>query len=261
MKILDIITETTPAPVVLTQQQIEGLAKSWISNNAAQAEALAKTSLSKYDDASLKIFKIIGITALVGILNVNLYALEQIAKQDLETFRASDPAYANYTQEQKNAYIDNARDQYYGIIATQILMKPIIIWVRNGTPMLNKLVDVVEKGLGSKGKIIGHAAILALQASLSTEYVQGLLGQSIMKIIRFGGKGVAGSWDWLAGHIEDKLHIPISQINPETGKAVKANGAVQAGPKLATYADMEKAKADIQKDFKPMIAPTGSLNY
>jgi hypothetical protein len=258
MKILDIITET--APIVLTQQQIETLAQSWIKANAKEAEALAQSSLTKYDAGSLQIFKIIGITALVGILNVNLYALEQIAKQDLETFRASNPAFANYTQEQKNAYIDNARDQYYGIIATQILIKPIIIWVRNKTPMLNKLVDVIEKGLGTKGKIIGHAAILALQASLSTEYVQGLLGQSLMNLIRFGGKGVAGSWDWLAGHIEDKLHVPISQINPATGAAVAANGAAQAGPPLASYADLEKAKADIQKDFKPMIAPTGSLN-
>jgi len=261
MKILDIITETTPiAPVVLTQQQIETLAQSWIKANAKQAGALAQESLTKYGPASLKIFKIIGITALVGILNVNLYALEQIAKQDLATFRASDPAYANYTQEQKNAYIDNARDQYYGIIATQILMKPIIIWVRNGTPMLKQLVDVVEKGLGSKGKIIGHAAILALQASLSTEYVRGLLGQSIMKIIRFGGKGVAGSWDWLAGHIEDKTHLPISKVNPETGKAVKANGAVQAGPKLATNDEIEQAIANNRSEYKSMITPSGGNN-
>lgn len=259
MKILDIIVEAVPVtPVAITQAEVERMAQRWIATNPEAAKNLADNALKQYSDSTARLFKIIGLTATIVELNVNLYALEQIAKQDLATFQSSDPAYANFTQEQKNAYVDQARDQYYGVFTAQIVSRWVIIWVRNKMPGLRELFDFVERGLGTKGKIAGEVAIFAFQTFLNTKAGQDFLGNWIMNLIRFAGKGVAGTWDRVWPEIEKYTHLPISKINPETDKAVKANTAGQAGPPLASYADIEKARANIQKSFKPMIAPGAS---
>ena len=258
MKILDIITETTPVAPALTAEQVEKLAQVWIRSNPEAAKAMSENALQKYGDPTARLFKIIGLTATVVELNLNLYALEQIAKQDLATFRASDPAFANWSQEQKNEYVDRARDQYYGVFAAQIVSRWVILWVRNKMPGVRELFNFVERGLGTKGKIVGEIAIFAFQTFLNTKAGQDFLGTWIMNLIRFAGKGVAGTWDTVWPEIEKYTHLPISQINPETGKAVAANTTAQASGPIASYDDMEKRKADNRKEFVG-IAP-GSLN-
>ena len=253
MKVFDIIVEATPSPAKLTQQEIEALAKTWISKNAQEANAIAENSLKKYPDSSMKVFKIIGITALVGTLNMNLYALNEIAKEDLATFRASDPKFAAYTQEQKDEYIKNARDQYYGIFGTQILMKPIILWVRNKMPGVKQLFDIIERGLGPKGKLIGMATVLGLQLALETQTGQEFLGDSIMQLIRFGGSGVAFTWDKLWPEIQKFTHMPVDRINPDTQKAVDNTRKGSEGPPAADYDAFQQASQNLYQ--KPVMTP------
>ena len=253
MKILDIIVETTPAPVTITQAEVERMAQRWIATNPEAAKNLADHTLKQYSDPTARLFKIIGLTATVVELNLNLYALEQIAKQDLATFQASDPAYATFTQEQKNAYVDQARDQYYGVFTAQIVSRWVIIWVRNKMPGVRELFNFVERGLGTKGKIAGEIAIFAFQRFLSTKPGQDFLGSWIMNLIRLAGKGVAGTWDMVWPEIEKYTHLPISKINPETDKAVKANTAAQAGPPVGDYDDFQKASQQLYK--KPVMVP------
>jgi hypothetical protein len=258
MKILDIILETATVAPALTAEQIGRLAQVWIKAHPEDAKALADDALNKQGASTARLFKIIGLTATVVELNLNLYALEQIAKQDLATFRSSDPAFANWSQEQKNQYVDQARDQYYGVFAAQIVSRWVIIWVRNKMPGVRELFNFVEAGLGTKGKIVGEVAIFAFQTFLNTKAGQDFLGNWIMNLIRFAGKGVAGTWDKIWPEIEKYTHLPIGQVNPNTGAAVQANTTAQASGPIASYNDMEKRKADNRKEFVG-IAP-GSLN-
>lgn len=258
MKILDIIYETTPtAKVQLSATDIEALAKAWITANPQKAAGYSATATKGYSGGVLKIFKTVGLITYIAELNLNLYALNEIAKEPLETFRSSNPKFSSYTQEEKDAYIKTARDQYYGIWSTQILVPLLAKWIRGGMPVVKQFFDLLENEFGAVGgakgrvlfKIIGTVGMTALMAWLGTPGGTEWLANSIfMPLIRTVGSGVAWSWDKIWPTIQDVSGMPLDKINPDTQQSVDnvRQSSPDTGPSQS-YADFQKSKAALYK--------------
>ena len=236
MKILDIITE---APTnTMTQAQFDAYFAAWRKQNP---DAVAKLSsadpltgagpLSGKNPAAQKLLRTaIGIAPLIQ-LNLNLYALDQIAAQDLATFRASSPNLTNYTQADKDHYVKQMRDMYYGVWSAQILIPLLARWIGRSTPVVAQLLELIEHYIGRIPGKAGGAVRLA--AELAVPLFVGFLGTDqgiawladsvFMPIIRMTGNGVALGWDKLWPIIQKYTGIELDKVNPNTQTAVDAD--------------------------------------
>jgi hypothetical protein len=232
MKILDIIVEATPVIPTLNYADIEKVALAWTRaspENAAKAEKAAQLALSKYNADFISIFKQAALIAKITQLNVNLYALEQMAKEPLENFQTLNPAFASFTIEQKASYIKGMRDQIYGVFSVQILLPALTAWLAKGglTEALLKTLGKVGVGIfGSKiSGLIKIVAVVGMEGFLlwlNTDGGRTWLANSIfMPMIMSIGAGVTWGWDKIWPTIQDITGIPIDKINPNTQKDVE----------------------------------------
>jgi len=226
MKILDIITE---APGTMTQAEIDAVVGNWKKQNPDAVAKLSKADpLAGKNPAAANLLRTaVGIAPLIE-LNLNLYALDQVAAQPLATFQQSNPKFASFTQEQKDAYIKQMRDMYYGVWSAQILIPILATWLKKGTPVVNTLFDFLESYIGRiPGKAGGllRAAIVAAGSGIvlwlgTDSGIAWLAGSIFMPIIRMTGTGVAFTWDKIWPWIQEKTGIPLDKVNPNTQTAV-----------------------------------------
>lgn len=236
MKILDIITE---APTnTMTQAQFDAYFAAWRKQNP---QVVAKLSggdpllsngpLGGKSAAAQKLLRTaVGIAPLVE-LNLNLYVLDQVAAQDLATFRASSPNFANYTQADKDQYIKQMRDMYYGVWFTAFLIPALTKWLVKGTPVVSSLFEMLEHYIGRiPGKAGGFVRLAEfllvplfvafLQSPAGIEWLGGTI---FMPIIRMAGTGVAFTWDQIWPKIQEYTKLPLDKINSNTQDAVDAD--------------------------------------
>jgi len=227
MKILDIIQETSGTNT-MTPAEINAIIEAWKKQNPEAVSKYKVDPLAGKHPAAANLLKTaIGIAPLVQ-LNLNLYALEQIAAQPLDTFRRSNPKFAEFTQEQKDQYIKEVRDMYYGVWSAQILIPLLGAWLKKGVPVVNTLFDFLESYIGripgKAGALLRAAILIASNAFvlwLATPGGTEWLANSIfMPIIRMTGSGVAFTWDKIWPWIQEKTGIPLDKINPNTTTAV-----------------------------------------
>ena len=224
MKILDIITEAQAQQV---SPALEKVVADWLAKN--NTKGLDTRVMSRYNPNMLTLFKKIMIWVPLVQLNLNLYALEQIAKEPIQTFQARSPEFASFTPEQRDTYIKEARDLYYGVFATQMLLPALTKWIVRGTPVVRELFALLEASFGKIGgklgtiiKIFAVVGIEAFVAFLATPAgIQWMSTSIFMPIIRMSGSATAWTWDHIWPTIEKYTGLPIGDINPETGAAVK----------------------------------------
>lgn len=232
MKILDIITEAK-APAELPAE-LQAIVTNWIAKNPDKVKAAEPNLMKRYNPNIITLFKNVLLYGPIVQLNLNLYALEQIAAEPLQTFRASNPAFAAYTQEQKDSYIKEARDLYYGVFAAQMVIPALTMWVVKGTKVIAEMFGLLEAAhgkIGGKlGTIVNVAGILAITGFMgflgSTQGIAWMSDSIFMPIIRMSGTGVAWTWDKIWPMIQKYTGLPISDVNPETGAAVKRDRTV-----------------------------------
>jgi len=265
MKILDIITEA-PASTEIPGE-LQTLVSNWIAKNPEKMKGADVKVMSRYNPNMITLFKKVMIFAPLVQLNLNLYALEQIATEPLQTFRASSPSFAAYTQEQKDSYIKEARELYYGVFAAQMVIPALGRWIRSGTPVVREMFDLLEASFGRIGgklgsivKIFVAVGIEAFILFLGTPQGIAWMSDSIfMPIIRMSGSGVAWTWDKIWPKIQELTGLPIDQINPNTGDAVKRAVSVNSFGNI-TMPDPEQFKNQQDAmwkrvDSNPRFAP------
>jgi hypothetical protein len=255
MKILDIITEQS-----MTQAQFDAYFAAWRKSNP---EAVAKLisadplagagPLGGKSPAAQKLLRTaIGIAPLVQ-LNLNLYALNQVAAQDLVTFRASSPEFANYTQADKDQYINQMRDMYYGVWFTAFLVPALAGWLVRGTPVVSSLFEMLENYIGRIPGRAGGFVNLAKQLTIplfvgwlqSSEGIRWLGGTIFMPIIRTAGTGVVFTWDKIWPKIQEWTGLPLDKINQDTQNAVDADGKALSGMKFMNPYEFAKKEQDL----------------
>jgi len=227
MKILDIITEaSTPTEL---PGELQTLVSNWITKNPDKMKGADAKVMTRYNPNMITLFKKVMIFAPLVQLNLNLYALEQIAAEPLAKFQTSSPAFAAYTQEQKDAYITQSRELYYGVFAAQTVIPMLGRWIRGGVPVVKEMFDLLESSFGKLGgklgsivKIFVAVGIEGFILFLATPAGIAWMSDSIfMPIIRMSGTGVAWTWDKVWPMIQKYTGLPISDVNPETTAAVK----------------------------------------
>jgi hypothetical protein len=247
MKILDIITEaSTPTEL---PGELQTLVSNWIAKNPDKVRAAQPNLMTRYNPNMITLFKKVMIFAPLVQLNLNLYALEQIAVEPLAKFQTSSPAFAAYTQEQKDAYIKEARDLYYGVFAAQMVIPALGKWIRGGTPVVKEMFDLLEASFGKLGgklgsivKIFVAVGIEAFILFLGTPAGIAWMSDSIfMPIIRMSGSGVAWTWDKIWPVIQKYTGLPIDKINPNTQVAVD---------KTRSYGGLDNFKMMGSQEFK-----------
>jgi hypothetical protein len=226
MKILDIITEAK-APAELPAE-LQAIVSNWIAKNPDKVKAAQPNLMKRYNPNMITLFKNVLLYGPIVQLNLNLYALEQIAAEPLQTFRASSPAFAAYTQEQKDVYIKEARDLYYGIFAAQMVIPALMAWVVKGTKVIAEMFGLLEaahgKVGGKLGAIVNVAGILAITGFMgflgSPQGIAWMSDSIFMPIIRMSGSATAWTWDWIWPKIQELTGLRISDVNPATTQSV-----------------------------------------
>jgi hypothetical protein len=264
MKILDIIVEAAPSN--MTPAEINAVIDAWKKQNPEAVAKYKVDPLAGKNPAAANLLRTaVGIAPLVQ-LNLNLYALEQVAAQPLATFQQSNPKFASFTQEQKDSYIKQMRDMYYGVWSAQFLIPILGAWLKKGTPVVNVLFDFLE---GYIGRIPGKAGGLirgAITAAgslfvlwLASEQGIAWLADSIfMPIIRMTGSGVAFTWDKIWPWIQEKTGIPLDKVNPNTQTAVDNDRkATLGGMKLMDPYEFANKEQDLIKRMNDKNKQTG----
>lgn len=259
MKILDIITEAT------TPVSADALAMAWIKANpekaAAYQETLAKqwtlsTSIMKY----FKYGNVWGPSLLAG---AKVWALEQIAKEPLETFRKSDPAFAAYTDLEKAQWISKARDEIFGIWFAQYAVQGIIRGCFASASLLGAFLRTVGGAAGlAVTKKPGFGAAVAQElmiaaaqgwigSPMGTKWLKDLIGPAFFNA---PGAAITTSWDWLVELIEKWTGVNINkELTPGIDDAVKKT--VAADTTGVTWKDPAKAAKDYA-DFEKRTRST-----
>ena len=265
MKILDIITEaTTP----ITPASAEAIAQAWILRNpekhAAYVESLKKnwtlgTSIMKY----FKYGNVWGPTLVAG---AKVWALEQIAKEPLDSFRKSDPTFAAYTDLEKAQWISKARDEIFGIWFAQYAVQGIIRGAFASASLLGTFLRTVggvagaavtKKGNGfSIGSAIFEEAMIAtaqvwIQSPSGNKWLKEVIGPAFFNA---PGAVITTSWDWLVEKIEEWTGINVNkELTPGIDDAVKKT--VAADTTGITWKDPAKAAKDYA-DFEKRTQST-----
>ena len=272
MKILDIITE---APAQQLPAELESLVSNWIAKNPDKMKSADTKVMARYNTNMITLFKKVMIFAPLVQLNLNLYALEQIAAEPLAKFQASSPAFAAYTQEQKDSYIKQARELYYGVFAAQMVIPALAKWIRGGTPVVRELFDLLEASFGKIGGKLGSIVKIFVVVGIegfiwflgTPQGIEWMSDSIFMPIIRMSGSGVAWTWDKIWPMIQKYTKLPIDQINPQTDAAVKrdisqnsfANIKMPDPEQFKNQQDAMWKRVDSNPRFAPPPAP--KLNY
>jgi len=255
MKILDIITEAT-TPVVTA----DALAMAWIKANPEKAAAYQETLAKQWTlgTSIMKYFKYGNVWYPSLLAGAKVWALEQIAKEPLETFRKSDPAFAAYTDLEKAQWISKARDEIFGIWFAQYAVQGIIRGCFASASLLGSFLRTVGGAAGlAVTKKPGFGAAVAQELMIAaaqvwigspsgTKWLKDLIGPAFFNA---PGAAITTSWDWLNELIEKWTGVNISQqltpgINDAVKKTVAADttGITWKDPAQAAkdYADFEK---------------------
>jgi hypothetical protein len=262
MKILDIITETT------TPASSEAIAQAWILRNPEKHAAYLKTLEKQWTlgTSIMKYFKYGNVWGPSLLAGAKVWALEQIAKEPLDTFRKSDPAFAAYTDLEKAQWISRARDEIFGIWFAQYAVQGMIRGCFASASLLGAFlrtvggvagVAVSKKGNGfSIGSAIFEEAMIAtaqfwIQSPSGTKWLKEVIGPAFFNA---PGAVITTSWDWLVDKVEEWTGVNVNkELTPNIDDAVKKT--VAADTTGITWKDPAKAAKDYA-DFEKRTRST-----
>ena len=195
-----------------------------------------------------------------------VWALEQIAKEPLDSFRKSDPAFAAYTDLEKAQWISRARDEIFGIWFAQYAVQGIVRGCFASASLLGAFLRTVggvsgvalsKKGGGfSIGRAVFEESMIAaaqywIQSPAGTKWLKEVIGPAFFNA---PGAVITTSWDWLVDKIEDWTGVNINKnLTPNIDTAVKKT--VAADTTGITWKDPTQAAKDYA-DFQKRTAST-----